>query len=353
MPRRSYHRRSADEGGTGIALLVLFGITGISRWAETLPRPWQITAGVLTCSAILLLAWSLTRLAGRLRRRRRLRAELIALTPTQFEARVELLLADLGWVQLQRRGGSGDRGVDLVGQFEGQRYVIQCKRYTKNVPPAMVRDLVGALHIQRADRALLVTTSGFTRQGHAEVRGQPVELWDGIILETQIARAVELRADPVRTRAARRRRDAILYAGFLVNSILVAWAFAVAGPPLRITPVAAVRAARPLTDVVSTAAPTTAPTAAPTTASTAAPTVREPTAPTAVVFNGGNLRAAPDLQAAVLGQVNAGERVDVFGRSPDGLWLRISNARVQTGWVHQTLLTLEPGIAQGLPVVAP
>lgn len=352
MPHRSYRRRSSDEGEGGIALLFLVGLATTYRWIEALPRPWQIAAGVLALSAILLLAWSLASLARRVRRRRRLRAELLTLTPTQFEERVQLLLADLGWTQLQRRGGSGDRGVDLVGQYEGERYVIQCKRYMKKVPPAMVRDLVGTRAIQKADRALLVTTSGFTRQGYDEARNQPVELWDGDILEEQITRADELRADPARARAVRRRRGAILYAGLLINCALVAYAFAAAGPPPLISPAEAVRAARQPTFTAAPAPPTTAP-AAPTTALVVTPTMSETTIPTAAVFNGGNVRAAPDLQAVVLDQVNAGEQVELLGRSPDGLWLRVSNVRGQVGWTHRTLLTLEPAVEQGLPIVAP
>jgi len=349
MPRRSYRRRSSNEGEGGIALLFLVGLLAISRWMEALPRPWQIAAGVLALSAVMVVAWSLVSLATRLHRRQRRRAELLALSPTQFEARVQRLLADLGWTSLQRRGGSGDRGVDLVGQHEGERYVIQCKRYTKKVPPAMVRDLVGTRAIQQADRALLVTTSGFTKQGYDEARDQPVELWDGDALEEQITRAAELCADPVIVRARRRRWGAVLYAGVLVNSVLVAYAFAAAGPPLRISPAEAVRAARQPTTV---ATPTVAP-AAPTAAATVTPAVREPGAPTAPVANGGNVRSAPDLQAAVLDQVNAGESVTLLGRSPDGTWLQIRNVRGKVGWTHRTLLTLEPAVEQGLPVVAP
>ena len=65
------------------------------------------------------------------------------------------------------------------------------------------------------------------------------------------------------------------------------------------------------------------------------------------------MRSAPDLQAAVLDQVNAGESVTLLGRSPDGTWLQIRNFRGKVGWTHRTLLTLEPAVEQRLPVVAP
>jgi len=219
-------------------------------------------------------------------------------------------------------------------------------------PGARGRTCAALRAIQKADRALLVTTSGFTRQGYDEARNQPVELWDGDILEEQITRADELRADPARARAVRRRRGAILYAGLLINCALVAYAFAAAGPPPLISPAEAVRAARQPTFTAAPAPPTTAP-AAPTTALVVTPTMSETTIPTAAVFNGGNVRAAPDLQAVVLDQVNAGEQVELLGRSPDGLWLRVSNVRGQVGWTHRTLLTLEPAVEQGLPIVAP
>jgi restriction system protein len=347
MARRTT-KQSADEGRAGIAFLFLFGLASLYRWVEALPVPWKIASSVLAISAILLLAWSFTSLIRKRYRRRLLEKELLDLNPTQFEERVQLLLADLGWTELQRRGGSGDRGVDLVGECEGLRYVVQCKRYTKRVPPAMVRDLVGALHIQKADRALLVTTSGFTKQGHAEVRDQHVELWDGDILAAQIARAAALRADPLRVRAARRRTGAIVYAGMLLNSVLVAWAFAAVGPPPLSAPPVGARDSRPpaptpMLSATPSLAPTTAPTAQPTPSAV----------PVAAVFNGGNVRAAPALQATVRDQVNAGETVALLGRSPDRQWIQVRDARGQVGWVHRTLLTIDPAIDAALAVSAP
>ncbi|MEI6180797.1 MAG: DUF2034 domain-containing protein, partial [Chloroflexales bacterium] len=238
------------------------------------------------------------------------------------------------------------RGVDLVGQHAGLRYIVQCKRYTKRVPPAMVRDLVGALHIQKADRALLVTTSGFTKQGHAEVRDQHVELWDGDILAAQIARAAALCADPTRMRAARRRTGAVLAVGILLNSVLVVWAFATSSGEPPAAPLMGARATQPVPTLMSST-----PVLAPTKVATALPA---PSAvPTAAVFNGGNVRATPELQSAVLDQIHVGETVELLGRSADGQWLQIRNVRGQMGWVHRTLLTLDPALDAALSVTVP
>lgn len=71
---------------------------------------------------------------------------------------------------------------------------------------------------------------------------------------------------------------------------------------------------------------------------------------TAIVFNGGNVRAAPNLQAQVLDQVNARETVQLLSKTPDGDWYRITNVRGVTGWVNRTLLTVDPDVARRVPV---
>jgi len=232
MPRRT-SRRSRDEDafGAAIGLAALAGFVGYGRWLM-LPIPWRVVSATLVTTLLLRFSCWLVAFLRRRRAARLLRTDLQALTPDDFERRVHMVLSDLGWSKLERRGGAGDRGVDLVGQYQGKRYIVQCKRYAKPVPPAMVRDLVGALHIQRADRALLVTTSGFSAQGYAEAKDQPLDLWDGAELLRQIQRAEVQRTNPERLRSARQRARAALYGFLLINSVALAWAFAAAGLPL-------------------------------------------------------------------------------------------------------------------------
>lgn len=80
-----------------------------------------------------------------------------------------------------------------------------------------------------------------------------------------------------------------------------------------------------------------------------APT-RTPSDLTATVFNGGNVRAAPNLQGEVLDQINANESVELLERTPDGVWFRIVNERGVEGWVHQTLLTIDARVFEQVPV---
>jgi flagellar FliL protein len=88
------------------------------------------------------------------------------------------------------------------------------------------------------------------------------------------------------------------------------------------------------------------PTPAPVTPEAAPPS----TGLTAIVFNGGNVRAAPNLQGEVLDQINGGETVQLLARTGDGGWYQITNVRGVTGWVNRTLLTVDPEVARRVPV---
>lgn len=75
-----------------------------------------------------------------------------------------------------------------------------------------------------------------------------------------------------------------------------------------------------------------------------------PTGLTAKVFNGGNVRAEPELQGKVLDQINAGETVQLLQKTANGNWYQITNIRGVTGWVSKTLLTIDPDVAQKVPI---
>ncbi len=76
----------------------------------------------------------------------------------------------------------------------------------------------------------------------------------------------------------------------------------------------------------------------------------DPTGLTATVFNGGNVRAFPNLQGKVLDQIHAAETVQLVAKTSDGSWYKIINPRNQTGWVSVTLLTVDPAVAAQVPV---
>ncbi len=342
-----------------LGILIVFSLfSGLSLW-------WIISLIVGSLTIVFFIARSL----HHARVQRLYRQQLLALSPSEFEQRIALLLEDLGWQNVVVRGGSGDRGVDITAQRDGLRYIIQCKRYTKPVGPNYVRDLVGALQIQQADRAILVTTSTFTNQSRLEARGQALELWDYRILWQRIEEAEQRRL----TKQQRRKRSAALPFAFALglNLVVAGIAFSISGPPVisidRIGQPVSVgtmngehamsrslgtNSPTPQSTVPNRPSVTPRPTRTPQPTATPQPTPT-PVRPTASVFNGGNVRAAPNLQGTVLDQIHAYETVILLGRNADGVWIRIINPRGQEGWVHRSLLTLDPAIAETLPVITP
>jgi restriction system protein len=95
------------------------------------------------------------------------------------------------------------------------------------------------------------------------------------------------------------------------------------------------------------ASPTISPQASPTqeAASTtvAAPIPNEVKA-YALVSHGGNLRAAASMQGEVLALIKIADRLELLGKSEDGEWLQVKTEQDLAGWVHKTLLSIDPEV---------
>ena len=111
--------------------------------------------------------------------------ELLALSPSGFEAATAGIFRQLGYRQIAVVGKAGDYCVDVRGlDPTGHSVVIQCKRYApgNKVGSREVQTFLGMATVHhRADRAILVTTSAFTPNGWKiakESHGR-IELIDG------------------------------------------------------------------------------------------------------------------------------------------------------------------------------
>lgn len=107
------------------------------------------------------------------------REQLAALTPDQFEHWCANRLRALGYT-VRHVGGQGDHGIDLLAEKGRELVVVQCKRFTgrRTVGEPQIRDLFGAMHSERAARAIVITAGYFTAEARAWTKGKPIELWD-------------------------------------------------------------------------------------------------------------------------------------------------------------------------------
>jgi restriction system protein len=117
--------------------------------------------------------------------------QLYALDPYQFEEYVAAVFRKKGY-QVAIRGGSGDKGVDLVvetGAF-GKRAIVQCKRYRNKIGPETVRELYGTLLHERAAHAFLVTTAEISDSAREWAQHKSLTLIDGETL-VRIAQSLD------------------------------------------------------------------------------------------------------------------------------------------------------------------
>jgi restriction system protein len=97
-----------------------------------------------------------------------------------FEDLVAEVYRRKGYRVEESLGGGADGGIDLVLRKDGEKILVQCKRWkNKSVGAPIVRELYGLMTAESAKAATLVTTSGFTRDAEAFAVGKPINLIDG------------------------------------------------------------------------------------------------------------------------------------------------------------------------------
>lgn len=118
---------------------------------------------------------------------------LLAMPPASFERLCIRVLRESGFIQVEVTGRTGDGGIDgygvvrLVGMLSF-RVSFQCKRYSGNVSASVVRDFRGAM-MRRAEKGLIITTGGFTRDAHQEATrdgATAIDLIDGELLADKL-----------------------------------------------------------------------------------------------------------------------------------------------------------------------
>lgn len=118
---------------------------------------------------------------------------LLAMAPPAFERLCQRLLREAGFIEVEVTGRSGDGGIDGHGIIRVAGLIsfpvmFQCKRYRGNAGSSAVRDFRGAM-MGRADKGLIISTGGFTRDARAEATrdgAPPIDLIDGDLLADKL-----------------------------------------------------------------------------------------------------------------------------------------------------------------------
>jgi hypothetical protein len=103
---------------------------------------------------------------------------LLNLSPNDFEEMVAELYRAMGH-QAKRTGMSGDHGVDVVVNAKnGEKWVVQCKRWRTPAGESIVRDFYGTMQHEKAAQGAIIATKGFSQAAIEWAKGKPLYLYN-------------------------------------------------------------------------------------------------------------------------------------------------------------------------------
>lgn len=146
----------------------------------TLSAVWPIVAFLLLAGMAKLLP-DLVRLLVQRHKTKRLALlgveDIDRLSGRDFERLLTQVFAERG-AKVVLTPKCNDWGADLVVEKDGVRTVVQAKRWSKRVGVKAVQEAYSSKPVYRAERAMVVTNSSFTRSAIELARKCDVELWD-------------------------------------------------------------------------------------------------------------------------------------------------------------------------------
>lgn len=117
--------------------------------------------------------------------RKKLRDRLMAMEPKEFEKLTSQLLAEIRFIDVEQGTYQTDGGIDVrgeltVGDVVRLKLAVQVKRWKRNVPAPIVRNVRGSLGAH--EQGLIITTSDFgkgAKEEAAQADKSPIALMNG------------------------------------------------------------------------------------------------------------------------------------------------------------------------------
>jgi len=112
-------------------------------------------------------------------------------SPLGFEKLTAKLFRNKGYKTKLTKGG-GDFGTDVVARKGEDRIAIQCKKYKRGnkVGSKDVQKALGSMWKYDANKAIIITSSNFTKPAIEQARKAPIELWDSRKLKEEIRKHI-------------------------------------------------------------------------------------------------------------------------------------------------------------------
>lgn len=110
-------------------------------------------------------------------------------SPIEFEQFIAELFTKMGY-STSTTPSSADYGADVIAKKDNETIAIQVKRYKPDnkVGVKEVNQVLGSMYRYNADKAIVITTSDFTRAVRKLARTAPLELWNRAKLYEMVER---------------------------------------------------------------------------------------------------------------------------------------------------------------------
>jgi len=106
------------------------------------------------------------------------RAFMRCATPQQFEKIIGYLFGKIGYA-VTVTPYVADYGADVIAEKPGEKIVVQVKKYVgSNVGAPEIQQILGSMWKYKATKAIIVTTTDFTKAAVEQAKGAPIELWN-------------------------------------------------------------------------------------------------------------------------------------------------------------------------------
>jgi len=111
--------------------------------------------------------------------------DLNLMTGTQFEVFLAKFFTCCGY-SVNRTPATNDFGADLIMMKDNTKYVVQAKKHKKTIGVKALQEVYAAKKIYQANKAMVITTSKFSRQAIKASNELQIELWDGNHLKNKL-----------------------------------------------------------------------------------------------------------------------------------------------------------------------
>lgn len=101
-----------------------------------------------------------------------------AMSGEEFERWCAELLASNGFSSVERCGGAGDQGVDIVAAKDEVRYAFQCKCYSSDLGNTPVQEVYAGKKYYRCQVGVVMTNRHFTKGAVSLADATGILLWD-------------------------------------------------------------------------------------------------------------------------------------------------------------------------------